>query len=432
MGLVLKMSLKIEIIGIGNELTTGRVLDRNAGYAAGRLSSHGFQVTRILFIPDQAKEIRKTLLRAHKRADAVLVTGGLGGTLDDITAEVAAKTFNRSLTLHPGLQNQIKQFLRKREMLWDSSYDKLALLPEGVQLFHPRPKACGFLMEEAGKPLFFLPGVPTEMHRLLDRQVIPFLLQHHPHQPVVKQRVYKIFGLLENEINERLKDLERKDGTVRLGFYPNFPENHLTVLVRAGQSFRAERMLDQAEAEIENRLGNTIVARNDQSLEEVVGELLANKKMTLAVAESCSGGLIGHRITSVPGSSAYFEGGVIAYSNRAKMDWLGVSRALLSRYGAVSEKTVLAMARGILEKSKADIGLAVTGIAGPGGGTSEKPVGTVWIALASSKGTEARPYLFGGRRQQIKALTAYTALDWVRRYLLNDGFSRDDPCYGPS
>jgi len=183
-------------------------------------------------------------------------------------------------------------------------------------------------------------------------------------------------------------------------------------------------MLDQAEAEIEGRLGNTIVARNGQSLEEVVGELLANEKMTLAVAESCSGGLIGHRITSVPGSSAYFEGGVIAYSNRAKMDWLGVSRALLSRYRAVSEKTALAMARGILEKSKADIGLAVTGIAGPGGGTSEKPVGTVWIALASSKGTEARPYLFGGRRQQIKTLTAYTALDWVRRVLLNDGFGR--------
>ena len=217
-------------------------------------------------------------MRANKRADAVLVTGGLGGTLDDITAEVAAKTFNRSLTLHTGLQNQIKQFLKKREMLWDPSYDKLALLPEGVQLFHPRPKACGFLMEEAGKPLFFLPGVPAEMHRLLDRQVIPFLLQRHPQQPAVKQRVYKIFGLLENEINERLKDLEQKDGSVQLGFYPNFPENHLTVLVRAGQAFRTERMLDQVEAEIEARLGDTIVARNNQTLEEVVGELLLKKR----------------------------------------------------------------------------------------------------------------------------------------------------------
>lgn len=416
------MPLKIEIIGIGNELTTGRVLDRNAGYAAGRLSSHGFEVTRILFIPDQAKEIRKTLLQAHKRADAVLITGGLGGTLDDITAEVAARTFNRPLTLHPGLHHQIKRFLKKREIPWDPTYDKLALLPGGVQLFHPRPKACGFLMEEAGKPLFFLPGVPAEMRRLLDRQVIPFLLQRRPRQPVVKQRVYKIFGLLENEINQRLKELEQKDGTVQLGFYPNFPENHLTVLVRAGQAFRAERMLDQVETEIEARLGDTIVARNDQTLEEVVGELLLKKKMTLAVAESCSGGLIGDRITNIPGSSAYFEGGVIVYSNRAKMDWLGVPRRLLSRHGAVSEETALALARGILERGRADLGLAVTGIAGPGGGTPEKPVGTVWMALASAKGVQSGHFLFGGRRRQIKVLTAYTALDRVRKYLLNDGF----------
>jgi nicotinamide-nucleotide amidase len=416
------MPLKIEIIGIGNELTTGRVLDRNAGYAAGRLSSYGFEVTRILFIPDQSKEIRKTLLQAHKRADAVLITGGLGGTLDDITAEVAARTFNRPLILHPGLHQQIKGFLKKREIPWDSTYDKLALLPEGVQLFHPRPKACGFLMEEEGKPLFFLPGVPGEMRRLLDRQIIPFLLQCLPHQQVVKQRVYKIFGLLENEINRRLKELEQNDGTVQLGFYPNFPENHLTVMVRAGKAFRAERMLDQVEAEIESRLGDTIVARNDQTLEGVVGELLLKKKMTLAVAESCSGGLIGHRITNIPGSSAYFEGGVIVYSNRAKMDWLGVPRRLLSRHGAVSEETALALARGILKRSRADLGLAVTGIAGPGGGTPEKPVGTVWMALASAKGVQASRFLFGGRRRQIKVMSAYTALDRVRRYLLNDGF----------
>jgi nicotinamide-nucleotide amidase len=142
----------------------------------------------------------------------------------------------------------------------------------------------------------------------------------------------------------------------------------------------------------------------------------------LAVAESCSGGLIGHRITDIPGSSAYFEGGVIVYSNRAKMDWLGVPRRLLSRHGAVSEETALALARGILERGRADLGLAVTGIAGPGGGTPEKPVGTVWMALASAKGVRSSHFLFGGRRRQIKALTAYTALDRVRRYLLNDGF----------
>jgi nicotinamide-nucleotide amidase len=416
------MSLKVEIIGIGNELTTGRVLDQNAGYAAGRLSSHGFQVTRIEFIPDQAREIRSTLIRAGKRADVILVTGGLGGTLDDITAEVVAKTFNRPLKLQPALKNQIKRFLRKRGLPWDPIFEKMAWLPEGVELFHPRPKAAGFFLEEKGKPFFFLPGVPAEMRRILDRQIIPLLLQGRPDRQVSKQRIYKIFGLLEPEINRRLQDLEQKDGSVQLGFYPNFPENHLTVLVRADKAFRADQLLDRLETEIETRLGDTIVGRNDQTLESVLGELLRERKMTLSVAESCTGGLIGHRITNVPGSSDYFDRGLVVYSNRAKRDLLGVPPGILNRYGAVSEKTALAMAAGIRERSRSDLGLAVTGIAGPGGGSPEKPVGTVWIALAAARGALAGHYLFGGRRSQIKIQTAYTALDWVRRYLLDDSF----------
>ncbi|MBI5582596.1 MAG: CinA family nicotinamide mononucleotide deamidase-related protein [Deltaproteobacteria bacterium] len=416
------MSLKVEIIGIGNELTTGRVLDQNAGYAAGRLSSHGFQVTRIVFIPDRTREIRSALIRAGKRADAVLVTGGLGGTLDDITAEVVAKTFDRPLQLQPALKTQIRLFLKKRGLPWDPSFEKMAWLPEGVELFHPRPKAAGFFLEEKGIPFFFLPGVPAEMRRILDRQVIPLLLQDRPDHQVSKQRIYKIFGLLEPEINCRLQDLEQKDGSVQLGFYPNFPENHLTVLVRADKTFRADQLLDHLETEIETRLGDTIVGRNDQTLESVLGELLRERKMTLSVAESCTGGLIGHWITNVPGSSDYFDRGLVVYSNRAKTDLLGVPPGILKRNGAVSEKTALAMAAGIRERSRSDLGLAVTGIAGPGGGTPEKPVGTVWIALASSRGEKVGHYLFGGRRGQIKVMTAYTALDWVRRTLLDDSF----------
>jgi nicotinamide-nucleotide amidase len=416
------MPLKVEIIGIGNELTTGRVLDRNAGYAAGRLSSHGFQVTRIVFIPDRAREIRPALIRAGKRADAVLVTGGLGGTLDDITAEVVAKTFERPLQLHSSLLNQIKMFLKKRGLPWDPVFEKMAWLPEGVELFHPRPKAAGFSLEENGKPFFFLPGVPAEMRRLLDRQVIPRLLQGRPDQPVSKQRIYKIFGLMEPEINRRLQDLEQKDGSVQLGFYPNFPENHLTVLVRAEKAFQADQLLDRLEREIEARLGDTIIGRNEQTLESVLGELLRERKMTLSVAESCTGGLIGHWITNVPGSSDYFDRGLVVYSNRAKKELLGVPARTLTRFGAVSEKTALAMAAGIRERSRSDLGLAVTGIAGPGGGTPEKPVGTVWIALALPAGIKAGHYLFGGRRSQIKIMTAYTALNWVRRALRDDSF----------
>ena len=414
------MGIKIEIIGIGNELITGRVFDQNAGYAAGRLYSHGFEVTRILFIGDQPKEIAFALKQAQRRADAVLISGGLGGTLDDITVEIVSRVFRRPLVLHQGLQGQIKRFLKKRAIPWEPIFEKMARLPEGVELLQPRPRACGFMLEDKGKPFFFLPGVPAEMHLLLDRQIIPYLLHHFTEQKVLKQRIFKFFGLLETEINQQLKDLEIEDPEVHLGFYPNFPENHLTVLVRAEKTLSAERKLDALEKVIEERIGKHLVSKNDQTLEAVVGELLLQKKWRLSVAESCTGGLIGHRLTSVPGSSEYFDQGVIAYSNRAKMDLLQVPKRVLSKYGAVSKETALSMAAGIRKSSRSHLGLAVTGIAGPGGGTPEQPVGTVWVAFSSRQGDAAWHYLFGGRRSQIKILTAYTALNWVRRVLLDD------------
>jgi nicotinamide-nucleotide amidase len=416
------MGLKIEIIGIGNELITGRVSDKNTGYAAARLHSFGFEVSRIILIGDQPRLIRAALKRAEKRADAVLVTGGLGGTQDDVTVETVCKTFHRPLVLHQGFQGQIKRFLTQMSIPWDPLFEKMAWLPEGVELFHPRPKACGFMLLEKGKPFFFLPGVPAEMHRFLDRQIIPYLIQHWPGQEVVRQRVYKIFGLLEPEINEKLKDLEIRYKSLQLGFYPNFPEHHLTVLVRSEKPLGAERLLDTIEKEIEGRLSGYLISKNGQAIEEVIGELLEQKKMTLSVAESCTGGLIGHRITSVPGSSGYFDRGLIVYSNRAKKELLGIPPRILARHGAVSQQTAHLMAEGIRRQSRSDLGLAVTGIAGPGGGTPGKPVGTVWISLASIRGTKTGHFLFKGRRDQIKTLTAYTALNWVRRTLLDDSF----------
>jgi nicotinamide-nucleotide amidase len=412
------MSLKIEIIGIGNELTTGRVQDQNTGYAAARLHSYGFQIDRIILIGDQPRIIRSSLKQAEKRADAVLVTGGLGGTLDDLTVEAVCRTFNRPLVLDKGLQAQIKRFLSKRGIPWDPLFEKMAWLPEGVELFHPRPKACGFMMLEKGKPFFFLPGVPAEMHRFLDKKVIPYLLQHNPGREIIKQRIYKLFGLLEPEINEKLKDLEKRFTSLHLGFYPNFPEHHLTVSVRTENLQKTDHLLDVIESIIEERLAWYLISNNSQTLEEVVGELFLAKKLTLSVAESCTGGLIGHQITSVPGSSAYFDRGLIVYSNSAKKELLNIPKRILDRYGAVSQETALLMAEGIRKLSGSDIGLSVTGIAGPGGGTPEKPVGTVWIALASAKGTQAGLYQFDGRRDQIKTMTAYTALNEVRKFLL--------------
>lgn len=420
------MGLKIEIIGIGNELITGRVLDQNTAYAAARFHSFGFEVNRVILIGDQPRTIRSVLKQAGKRADAILVTGGLGGTLDDLTVEAVSRAFHRPLVLDRVLQDQIKRFLTRRAIPWDPLFDKMAWLPEGVELFHPRPKACGFMMLEKGKPFFFLPGVPTEMRRFLDRQVIPYLIQHYPGQEVIRQRVYKIFGLLEPEINEKLRDLEDQFKSLQLGFYPNFPENHLTVLIRSEKPSQADRLLDSIEKIIEDRLAGYLIAKNGQTLEEVIHDLMLAKKKTLSVAESCTGGLIGHQITSVPGSSEYFDRGVIVYSNRAKRDLLGIPPRILSRHGAVSQRTALLMAEGIRKQGGSDLGLAVTGIAGPGGGTPEKPVGTVWIAMSTARGEKADQFHFSGRREQIKILTAYTALNGVRRVLLDDTFFPGD------
>jgi nicotinamide-nucleotide amidase len=420
------MGQKIEIIGIGNELTTGRVLDQNTGYAASRFHSFGFEVTRISLIGDQPRTIRSVLKQAEKRADAILVTGGLGGTLDDLTVEAVSRAFNRPLVLDQGLQDQIKRFLIKRAIPWDPLFEKMAWLPEGAELFHPRPKACGFMMVEKGKPFFFLPGVPTEMRSLLDKKVIPYLIHHYPGQEVIRQRVYKLFGLLEPEINEKLKDLQKQFKSLQLGFYPNFPEHHLTVSVRSETPHQAERLLDSLEKIIKDRLSRYLISTNGQTLEEVVGEWLLASKLTLSVAESCTGGLIGQQLTSVPGSSGYFDRGLIVYSNQAKRELLGIPQRVLSRYGAVSKKTALLMAEGIRKRSGSGLGLAVTGLAGPGGGTPDKPVGTVWIALSSARGEKAGLYLFGGRREQIRILTAYTALNWVRRFLLDDTFLLGD------
>jgi nicotinamide-nucleotide amidase len=416
------MGLTIEIIGIGNELITGRVMDKNTGYAAGRLHSLGFEVSRIVLIGDQPKAIRSALKEAGKRADAVIVTGGLGGTSDDLTIDAVCRTFHRPLVLNQGLLFQIRKFLTRKDIPWDPIFEKMAWLPEGVELLHPRPKACGFRMMEKGKPFFFLPGVPGEMRRFLDRQIIPYLVQQFPGQEIIRQRVYKIFGLLEPEINEKLKDLEKQFKSLQLGFYPNFPEHHLTVSVRSEKTRSADRLLDIIEKVVEERLSEHLISKTGQNLEEVVGELLVQKNKTLSVAESCTGGLIGHRITSVPGSSKYFDRGLIVYSNRAKKELLDIPQRILSRYGAVSEKTALLMAEGVRKKSGADLGLAVTGIAGPGGGTDEKPIGTVWIALSSAEGNKAGHFLFVGRREQIKILSAYTALNWIRRTLLDDSF----------
>jgi nicotinamide-nucleotide amidase len=265
--------------------------------------------------------------------------------------------------------------------------------------------------------LFFLPGVPHEMRNLLDGIVLPSLVAWAGPGEAWARRTLRFFGISEAQLQEVISQLADFDSRVTVGFYPNFPETHLSLTVRGANRETLEAILDSLTAILAEAVGEPLVGPESVTMELQVGRYLNARKLTLAVAESCTGGLIGHRLTDVPGASDYFLGGVVSYSNDAKCDLLGVPAAVLARHGAVSPETARAMARGVRQVFHAALGLAVTGIAGPSGGSPEKPVGTVYIGLATDQGDEVWHYQFYGNREEIKILTAETALDQLRREL---------------
>jgi nicotinamide-nucleotide amidase len=411
-----------EIITIGNELISGRTLDLNGWYAAGRLTASGLKVTGIATVGDNPAEVTKALKTAVEKSGFVIVTGGLGSTEDDMTNEIVADALNRPLCLDKKMFEQIKSYVAARGIEMSSSLEKMAWMPEGSKILNPQGNVCGFSLVEDKVRLYFLPGVPDQMRYLMDRYVLPEILKHVKTLPVLRQRILKLYGLNEPGIAEMLKDLPRKNENILLGFYPHYPENHITISLRGQDERTVMRELDKAEQEVRSLLSPFIFASGVERMEEVVGEKLRKKGLTISVAESCTGGLIGNLLTNTPGSSNYFMGGLMAYSNKSKIDLLNVSPEVIEKRGAVSDKTVREMTEGVKKRMGTDIGLAVTGIAGPEGGSRDKPVGTVHIGLSTDRETFAGKYRFWGTRKQIKKNTAMMALDWVRRYLNGDSF----------
>lgn len=411
-----------EIITIGNELSSGRTLDLNSWYAAGRLTASGLRVTRITSVGDDHKMVSDALKRAVEASRFVIVTGGLGSTDDDITNEIVAQALNRPLCLDQQMLEQIKDHARARKIKITSSLEKMAWMPEGSRMLNPEGTACGFSLIEKEVHLYFLPGVPDQMRYLMDKIVLPEILSRYKTLPIMRQRILKLYGLNEPGIAEIFKKIQGKTGNIVFGFYPRFPENHITISLRGQDEPTVIKELDRVEMEVRRLVGSYIFAAGDQNMEGVVGNLLLEKNLSISVAESCTGGLIGHRLTSVPGSSSYFHGGVVVYSNQSKVDLLRVDPRTLETYGAVSERTVEEMARGVKDRIKTDLGLAVTGIAGPDGGTRQKPVGTVHVGLAAREKTFSREYRFWGNRMQVKLNSSMMALDWVRRYLNGNPF----------
>ena len=405
-----------EIITIGNELISGRIPDLNARYAAERLVASGLKVTRITTVGDERESVSRALNEAIEAARFVIITGGLGSTEDDMTSEIAADALNRPLCLHEEMLQKIESFAEAGEIEMSPSLEKMARMPEGSKMLNPSGRTCGFSLVENEVRLYFLPGVPEQMRYLMDKVVIPELLVQNKPLPARRQRILKVYGLSEPGIAQILKGLSGKPKTVHLGIYPQFPEIHIEIRSCGPDEAKLKREVGSVEEEIKNLLGPFIFATGNLSLAEVVGKILREKGPMISVAESCTGGLIGNLLTGVPGSSRYFKGGVVVYSNESKVDLLNVSQETIEKYGAVSDPTVREMAEGVKKRMNTDIGLAVTGIAGPDGGTKEKPVGTVHIGLAVADETYSAKFRFSGTREQVKLNTSMMALDWVRRY----------------
>ncbi len=397
-----------EIIAVGDELTSGRIVNTTSAFAARQLFLAGHSIQAMQTIGDTPKLIGDALKRAVGRAEFVLVTGGLGPTTDDLTNEAAAEALERPATLHP----EILEKIRAQPWADLSTLEKLAWLPQGAEILSAEERMAGHLLVHEAVPVFFLPGVPAQAEKLLTGTVLPRLAAWPGgRRSVVRTRLYKTVGLCECEINQRLLALE-EDRRLNIGYYPVGGEVHVSLSVTGNN---ADVLFGDADQRIRTALANHLYGIDKETLAQTVGGLLRKQGLLLAAAESCTGGLISAKITAVPGCSAWFAGGVVAYANQLKEHLLGVDAELLRQHGAVSGPVAEAMAKGLAERSGADIAVSATGIAGPDGGTADKPVGTVYIGLWHQGAALSWRHCFCGSRHDIQEMTATAALDAVRR-----------------
>ncbi|HOJ51862.1 MAG TPA: competence/damage-inducible protein A [Syntrophales bacterium] len=412
--------MKIGVLTIGNELISGRIADTNTSTIARLTWQMNWPLVVSLCVGDDDDMISRALSFALSHAQAVVVTGGLGPTSDDITTAAIAKALNLSLYTDEEVLGGLRDLFQKYNLTWTENNAKQAVFPVGAEILpNPIGTAPGFALRYQDRHIFVIPGVPREAERMMRDQVIPRLLTYTGEEKAFPwSRTLKTFGLSEAAVDEALKDIDFRSMGISIGFYPHFPENHI-VISTVGEKDEAKERLAQGEREITARLGRYIFAYDGETLEGNIGALLRKLGLTIAVAESCTGGLITDRLTDIPGSSDYVERGFVTYSNRAKTELLGVSPETIKRFGAVSEETAREMAQGARNKAQTHLGLAVTGIAGPTGGSEEKPVGTVFIAISDDKGTSCRRHQFRWERRRNKIITATTALFTLLNHLKN-------------
>jgi nicotinamide-nucleotide amidase len=411
----------IEILATGDEILTGTVVDTNSAHIAQALMGIGLRIVRQSCVGDHMNQLVSTLKEIAIRADVAVVTGGLGPTTDDITGEAAAKSAGVELILNRSALRSVEDYFRARNRPMSSSNKKQAMLPLGAEaIYNPVGTASGFTLRMKKCLFYFLPGVPLEMHRMLSDSVLPSIeTLRGDGNEFNRVKTISTFGLTESATVERMKGVSDGFSGIKLGFRAKFPEVQIKLYGSGKDSETLDELMNKAAGSILKTIGENVFSVDGMSMEAVVGRLLTEKKATLAVAESCTGGLISHLLTNIPGSSKYFLLSGITYSNDAKTKMLDVSPEVLKRFGAVHEKTAEKMAGGVRRISGATYGLSVTGIAGPDGGTDDKPVGTVWIGIADACSARGFRFYFPfNNRSKNKKIFAIKALDILRRELM--------------
>jgi nicotinamide-nucleotide amidase len=407
-----------EIISIGDELLNGMTVNTNGAFIAEALTKLGFSVECITVVGDCEARIMEALEKAGQQADVVVITGGLGVTHDDITKKAAARFFNKEMIFSQKVYDRIETFFKKRGRKISTVNREQAMILKDVELIDNLVGlAPGFIFSKNKCTYYFLPGVPSEMKQMMEKSVIPKLNKSRVNPPV-SPRIFKTTGISESALYSQLIDFHKLFPEIWLAYLPETPGVKLRLSISNLQSENQEDALRKAVTYVQEEAGKFIYGEGETEIEQVIADLLFKKKLTIAVAESCTGGLISHKLTQIPGSSAYFNRGIVAYSNKAKMEILKVPRQTIEKHGAVSRETAQAMAVGVRKISETEIGLSATGIAGPGGGTQEKPVGLVYIGYADSEQVLIEEHHFPRERWWNKERTAVTALDLVRRVLL--------------
>lgn len=410
--------LSAEIIAVGSELLTPEKTDTNSLWLTRKLNDIGVDVLLKTIVGDDENRLEETIRDALKRSDIVITTGGLGPTEDDITRQVSAMAVGRKMVYHEHLETSLRERFRRfgREMPEINKRQAYAI--EGAEILpNPNGSAAGMMLDLSGRLLVVLPGPPREMQPMFETFVLPSL-KKTAGTVTVRRRHLRVAGMGESALDEAISPIYSAYPKVQASILFNKSEIEVHLSARSETDFDADSVLDEIVARIDEKLGLAVFSRSGETMEEVVGRLLLDTNRTVSVAESCTGGLISMRLTEVSGSSAYFIEGAVAYSNDAKIKTLGVDPEIIRLHGAVSGETAVQMARGIRRRAGTNFGISVTGIAGPGGGSDEKPVGTVFVGFADDSGERSIKLTLPGDRYLIRWRSSQAALDYLRRRLL--------------